>query len=569
MADGTGLQDFRAQYPQYNDLSDTQLADKLYSRYYSDMPRQTFNRKMGYDPQVAQMGSAERFARGFGHQVAEWGRGAEQLAVSGTRATLLPSERDKAAPLTARSQELSQQETESRRANAPLMRTTGAKVGSMAAEALPFLAGPEGWAATAGIGAAEGALEPTAGEESRTLNTALGAGAGVAGRAVGSLAGRAIQPFRNTLEGARDAAVDVLRRAGVPLDAEQQIGGRVLRTAKNAAADNPVFGPSEFPARQQEAFTRAVLREMGIANETEASPAVMQAGRQQLRNAYNAIAARNHINVDAVMDRDLQAIQTQAEQSLNRDDANVIRAQIRNIYDGVRTGPNPGQGTILGDRYAAINQALDRVPGQGGKAPFVTDIRQALTAALRRSASPQDIQLLAQTDQRYGAMRQIERAIGPDNQISPALLYNATDTLARTNQSIYGQGANQRLVELAQAGRLVFGSRTPNSGTPQRVAGMALFGAGGAYADRRARGAGSVEPWLVGLASSVAGPAAVRAVIENPTTANALRQWATNQGITNAATAARYLGRIGGASTAESAIQRRDIPLSDMQSQLQ
>lgn len=37
----------RKQYPQYNDLSDKELADGLHSKYYSDMPKETFYSKVG------------------------------------------------------------------------------------------------------------------------------------------------------------------------------------------------------------------------------------------------------------------------------------------------------------------------------------------------------------------------------------------------------------------------------------------------------------------------------------------------------------------------------------------
>lgn len=42
----TGLGDFRARYPQYNNLSDDELKDKLYKKYYADkMPRSEFDQK--------------------------------------------------------------------------------------------------------------------------------------------------------------------------------------------------------------------------------------------------------------------------------------------------------------------------------------------------------------------------------------------------------------------------------------------------------------------------------------------------------------------------------------------
>src|SRR5580765_6080720 len=51
-----GLADIRAQHPEYGDLSDQQLADGMYKKYYSDMPRDQFDQKMGLA-----MSSAERF----------------------------------------------------------------------------------------------------------------------------------------------------------------------------------------------------------------------------------------------------------------------------------------------------------------------------------------------------------------------------------------------------------------------------------------------------------------------------------------------------------------------------
>ena len=42
----TVLAEFRQQYPQYNDLSDDQLADAIYKKFYSDMPREQFDNKV-------------------------------------------------------------------------------------------------------------------------------------------------------------------------------------------------------------------------------------------------------------------------------------------------------------------------------------------------------------------------------------------------------------------------------------------------------------------------------------------------------------------------------------------
>lgn len=41
------IAEVRQKFPQYEDMSDTELADKLYEKFYSDMPRQEFDAKIG------------------------------------------------------------------------------------------------------------------------------------------------------------------------------------------------------------------------------------------------------------------------------------------------------------------------------------------------------------------------------------------------------------------------------------------------------------------------------------------------------------------------------------------
>lgn len=54
------INDIRARYPQYNDLSDDQLADAIYRKSYSDMPRDQFNARIGYQPKPV---SADQYVK--------------------------------------------------------------------------------------------------------------------------------------------------------------------------------------------------------------------------------------------------------------------------------------------------------------------------------------------------------------------------------------------------------------------------------------------------------------------------------------------------------------------------
>lgn len=47
------LQDIRQKYPQYADMPDGELADRLHAKFYSDMPREEFDAKIGFSRQPA------------------------------------------------------------------------------------------------------------------------------------------------------------------------------------------------------------------------------------------------------------------------------------------------------------------------------------------------------------------------------------------------------------------------------------------------------------------------------------------------------------------------------------
>ena len=63
------LSEIRAQHPEYNDLSDAQLADGLYRKFYSDLPREEFDAKVGLQPKGEDRGALDATARGVANFV--------------------------------------------------------------------------------------------------------------------------------------------------------------------------------------------------------------------------------------------------------------------------------------------------------------------------------------------------------------------------------------------------------------------------------------------------------------------------------------------------------------------
>ncbi|MQW38181.1 hypothetical protein [Sinorhizobium meliloti] len=58
------ISEVRQKFPQYHDLSDDQLADALHRKFYSDIPREEFNAKIGYDAKPRPSGRHLSFEEG-------------------------------------------------------------------------------------------------------------------------------------------------------------------------------------------------------------------------------------------------------------------------------------------------------------------------------------------------------------------------------------------------------------------------------------------------------------------------------------------------------------------------
>ena len=78
------IQQIRQQFPQYNDLSDDQLASALHQKSYADMPFPEFAKRIGFDPMRAEaksMGAGQVLATGAGRTVDRLAGGLKQAVV--------------------------------------------------------------------------------------------------------------------------------------------------------------------------------------------------------------------------------------------------------------------------------------------------------------------------------------------------------------------------------------------------------------------------------------------------------------------------------------------------------
>jgi lysozyme len=151
----------RQKYPQYSDLSDTQLADALHSKFYADMDKPTFYGKIGLKQSAPQAenesGSAfNRFVdeNPIAGAFVGAGGGLVKAATGAIQGVAQAVGADGVAEAAGRS-------TQQINRNIEKMGTAG-KVGAFAGEIAPYLAVPAGGATMVGraaLGAASGATQ--------------------------------------------------------------------------------------------------------------------------------------------------------------------------------------------------------------------------------------------------------------------------------------------------------------------------------------------------------------------------------------------------------------------------
>lgn len=186
------LQEIRQQYPEYKDLSDMELARGLHAKHYSDMEFGTFARKIGMFDEPAVTGVSDynalqsKRAGGVGPmltQPIEYRTALEGAGKFFTDMKLGAQQLARLHPMIPDKPALYREAETKRETDAPLMATGAGQAGYVGAgvlSTLPVAAIP-GAASVPGsavLGGGLGALQPTATDGERILNTAAGAALG-------------------------------------------------------------------------------------------------------------------------------------------------------------------------------------------------------------------------------------------------------------------------------------------------------------------------------------------------------------------------------------------------------
>lgn len=374
---------------------------------------------------------------------------------------------------------------------------TGRVAGNVAATLPLAFAMPAGGAtmagrlaAGAGQGAAIGTLAPVDPDTKdfwgdKVEQAALGGVFGAGGAGVAEGLSRVIAPKVAP-------EVKALMDRGVTPTPGQIIGGAAQR-AEEGFTSVPVLGDSIRAGQRRavEQFNIAALDDAlsplgkSLPKGTEAGRDAVKAAGETISQAYDDLLPKLTAAVDQQFLGDLVNIASAAK---SLPPARV--EQLRSILDDklvTNIGPN---GVIPGEALKKIESELGRLARTYGSAAdadqrllgsVIRDTQGALRDLLRRS-NPAYADQLAAINDAYSRFLRVENAAGrigaQEGVFSPAQLNAAVRQMDGTRSKRGFARGDAVMQDLATQGQTVLGAKVPDSGTPFRVANMAMMGGG-------------------------------------------------------------------------------------------
>jgi len=357
--------------------------------------------------------------------------------------------------------------------------TAAARLISGGAAALPLAT--RAASAFAANAASDAALSAAMSPENR----AQAAQEGAIGSVIGQSAARALSRFAGGLVTPSNDARSLMRMGVQPTigqGANQgSFLGRRISKAEESLQSVPIMGDIISSARQrpqrelvEKAFERAVPPG-GTAQE------VSRKGIERLFNQFDQAYAplkRLNFNPDAQFDTDVLNIVTNPNFHADKKIVDRVLGFVdANFSSKFR------QGVLSGEEYKNFDSEISRrirdlarVPGTEALAErrILTAIENSLTNYRNRQLPADLANNLAETDRAYAALKRISRAgsYSDTGEITPAQLTRAVKAMT-PNKDVYARGQSF-MQEITDPGAILR-SRTPNSGTADRLAEMSVI----------------------------------------------------------------------------------------------
>lgn len=531
------LSEIRSKYPEYGYLSDNELADALHKKFYADMDRGEFDKRVGLKAESAPERSIGEAVTGLA-KAAGSGlvRGAvglgtlpgnlEALGRAGINygAGLLgakpPVSPETLNPVTYQN---FMDRLEAKVGPLYKPQTTAEKYVSTIGEFAPAaIGGGGGLASKAAAVVAPAVASETAGQmaEGTSYEPLARVAGALAGTRLPNVGARAITPA--PADASRQAAIKALEKEGVTaLTAGQRTGNNRLRWVEDATAMVPGGGGKATAMQTQaaEQFTRSALKKAGIQADRATSD-VLDGAFKAIGNEFDTFAQKATVkgspqfetqlmkhastyaeNVPPVMQvpavqsavRDIIA-KSRSPQGMSGKEFATYRSELRRLQRGMKQNPQASE--AVGKIIDSLDIQMIRSAPKGQKAEYMNT--------------------LSSLNSRYRNMLAIEDAAGAAGEgaasglLSPAALKQA---VKKQNKKDYTRGRSE-LARLSRAGENVL-RPLPSSGTAERAFSQQVVSAPGAVIG--GIGGGSIEGALLGTVAPWALKAGTaRAIMSQP-----------------------------------------------------
>lgn len=326
-------------------------------------------------------------------------------------------------------------------------------------------------------------------------NRFVGAGVGAAGGTLGGIAGRAAaRGIGSALTGVRNADVQGLRAAGIPLTAGQALGGTAQRI-ENSLTSIPGIGDMvanryrDGVAALRPAAVREAVSEVPNNITVTTGRDALDQGRAAVGDAYDSALGGVNLTVDPAYRRELGAA-LQGANSLPQPLRDTFTSTMQN-----RVAPQFTNQSIDGRGLQAAVQGLRRDSGDLIRrseiqsdlfADRATDVEEALFNLAERQApgTPGALQAANRANRGLSIVEEASaRAMNNGGDFTAAQLGQSIRQNARRFNGMRAMNSGKApLQALQEAAQRVLPSVVPDSGTTGRAlvgGGLGVIGAGG------------------------------------------------------------------------------------------
>lgn len=322
------------------------------------------------------------------------------------------------------------------------------------------------YAASAGVGAGMGALDPVTEEgESRLKNTALGGALGIAGQGAGDALMMGGKALANTVNPEVKAIYEAAKARGINLTPAQLSDSKFIGYLRKQLAALPGSGAASQEAKQRQAFNAAASRTMGES--APMSNQVFDQALDRLGGEFDRFASRPLPLTNGFV-RNLEKIAESAKLS-GLDGADRIA---QNMVDFVKRQPG---GRIDGKVVQAMDTKLRKLATRTDDAgEYARTMREALHDHIEKNMPRADFGAWRKTRGEYRNAMKIMGLVAKDGDVAPGKLMGAM-TNDNAGKRAMARGKGGELGNLARIGQKM--KAPPTSGSPEGVQAAAV-GAG-------------------------------------------------------------------------------------------